>query len=109
MTDIWRSFVAQACMWLNGWHLAFSGPTVFQERNEHDLLKDFEDEIPGYLYNDRIVKAFSRLQLKAGEENIFANIKHCYSILVDMGLVGFNELTLIDAWERDLSKASYLR
>ena len=41
MTDIWRSFVAQRIAWENGWRLLFHGPTMEQERNVHDLMKDF--------------------------------------------------------------------
>ena len=54
MTDIWRSFVAQRIAYLNGWNILFHRATVTQERNEHNLLKDFEDEIPGYLNNEKI-------------------------------------------------------
>ena len=51
MTDIWRSFVAQRIAWENGWSILFHNATVFQERNEHSLIRDFEEEIPGYLNN----------------------------------------------------------
>ena len=107
MTDIWRSFVAQACMWLNGWHLAFSGPTVFQERNKHDLLRDLEDEIPGYLYNDRIVKALVKLPLKPGEGYLIENMKMCYSALISMGLIRKQEMTLLDAWQDGLANVGH--
>jgi hypothetical protein len=104
MTDIWRSFVAQACMWPNGWHIAFLSPTVYQERNQHNLLKDFEDELPGYLNNDRIVKRLMKLQLKSGKEYLFINMKKCYSLLIEMELIDSEELKLLDAWQKDLSK-----
>jgi hypothetical protein len=49
-TDIWRSFIGQRCLWEIGEGVTFHSPSeVYQDRNEHDLLKDFEDEIPGYL------------------------------------------------------------
>ena len=47
MTDIWRSFVAQRIAWTNNWSVLFDEPTVWQERNEHDLMRDFRDEVPG--------------------------------------------------------------
>ena len=53
MTDIWRSFIAQRIAWENDWHILFHEPTVEQDRNEHALLKDFSDEVPGYLHNAR--------------------------------------------------------
>src|SRR5690348_18334068 len=56
MTDIWRSFIAQRIAWTCGWNIAFHAADVIQERNEHSLLKDFEDEIAGYMHNGRICK-----------------------------------------------------
>ena len=47
MTDIWRSFVAQRVIH-QGHGILFHGRTVWQERNEHDLHRDFIDELPGY-------------------------------------------------------------
>jgi hypothetical protein len=78
MTDIWRSFVAQRCLWEIGEGVTFHSPSeVYQDRNEHDLLKDFEDEIPGYLKNDLIVETLQSLTLKQGQENICDNMLTC--------------------------------
>ena len=49
MTDIWRSFVAQRIAWENGWSVLFREATVRQRRNPHDLMRDFRDEVPGYV------------------------------------------------------------
>ena len=38
MTDIWRSFIAQICLYKLGKYLAFKEATVYQERNEHSLI-----------------------------------------------------------------------
>jgi len=105
MTDIWRSFVAQRIAHINGWSILFGGPTMKQERNWHDLLKDFEDEVPGYLHNSRIRDALESLSLKAGEENISENILCCYEKLVSMSLVGPEELKLLAAWLEDLKQS----
>jgi hypothetical protein len=104
MTDIWRSFIAQRILWENDWHLLFHTSTVWQERNEHNLMKDFEDEIPGYLNNDKIVKTLEDLNLKSGTRHMPDNVMRCYSTLVDMGLVGKEELSLLACWYDDLSK-----
>jgi len=104
MTDIWRSFVAQRIAWVNGWSVLFSEASVWQERNEHNLMRDFEDEIPGYLNNSKICLALERLNLKSGVEKIGDNLKTCYEKLVEMSIVGGEELPLIDAWNSDLKK-----
>ncbi len=102
MTDIWRSFVAQRIAYLNGWGVLFHTSTVFQERNEHDLLLDFEQEIPGYLHNARIREALNGLDLPAGADAIGRAVSMCYQRLIEMGLVGDAELPLLEAWLKDV-------
>ena len=58
VTDIWRSFIAQRCLWEVGYGVAFHAPESIQQRNMHNLLRDFEDEVPGYLNNNRIIAIF---------------------------------------------------
>jgi hypothetical protein len=102
MTDIWRSFVAQRVAWGRGWRVLFHGPTVRQERNEHNLMRDFEDETPGYLHNSSIADELGRLELKTAASSVAANMRACYAKLVEMALVGERELELLDAWVEDL-------
>ena len=104
MTDIWRSFIAQRIAWLNGWAVLFHEPTVKQQRNEHNLLHDFEDEIPGYLHNSAICEALEALPLKSGVEKIGDNLKVCYEKLVSMTLISAEELQLLDAWLEDIKQ-----
>lgn len=106
MTDIWRSFIAQRIAWANDWALLFHEPTVWQERNEHNLMRDFKDEVPGYLNNSAIGEALGQLDIKAGVEHLGENLRACYEKLVSMDLVGAQELDLVDAWLADL-KAIY--
>lgn len=102
MTDIWRSFVAQRIAWTMNWKINFHEPTVYQERNEHNLMKDFEDEIPGYLGNEKIVKLLQSLYLKKGIENINENLLVCYESLIKHGFIKKEELNLLQIWIKDL-------
>lgn len=102
MTDIWRSFIAQRIGWANGWSILFHEPTVWQERNEHNLMRDFADEVPGYLHNRAIGAALDALPLAPGLENLGGNLRLCYAKLVEMDLVGAAELPLLEAWLRDI-------
>jgi hypothetical protein len=103
MTDIWRSFVAQRVAWESGWSVLFHEPTVWQERNEHNLLRDFRDEVPGYLNNAAICEALAGLRLAPGR--VGENVTACYEKLVEMSLVGEKELPLLAAWLEDLAGA----
>jgi hypothetical protein len=102
MTDIWRSLVAQRIAAENGWWILFHGPTVRQERNEHSLMRDFADEVPGYLHNRAIVTALAAVSLRAGREHLGENLRSCYEALVALGVVPYAELALVDAWLSDL-------
>lgn len=106
MTDIWRSFIAQRIGWTCGWPILFHQSTVWQERNDHNLMNDFKDEISGYSNNDQIYKSLNALDLKPGVENIPANLKLCYQKLIDLGLVKAEEMGLLDAWIKDLQSIS---
>lgn len=104
MTDIWRSYVAQRIAWANNWSILFHEATVWQERNQHNLLKDFEDEIPGYLNNAKICTELAALPIQGGKEHILNDLIMCYDMLVDKGFVGVEEKTLVRAWVDDVQK-----
>lgn len=104
MTDIWRSYVAQRIAWANGWSILYHEATVWQERNQHNLMKDFEDEIPGYLNNAKICRELENLNIKGGKENMLEDLRTCYTMLTEKGFVGKEEMALVDAWCEDISK-----
>jgi hypothetical protein len=101
MTDIWRSFVAQRCLWELGYELEFHGADVVQMRNEHSLLRDFEEETVGYLRNDEIRGILESCALSAGPPHIGANMMRCYEALVREKVVEPQELDLLAAWLED--------
>lgn len=106
MTDIWRSFVAQRCLWELGHELEFHRADMFQDRNEHRLIDDFAQEHAGYLRNDDIRKLLANLDLQEGAEHLHANLADCYRALVRAEIVGEKELTLVDAWLEDCAALS---
>lgn len=103
MTDIWRSFVAQRIGQANGWTILFHESTVYQERNEHNLMKDFADEIVGYLNNRTICERLGALDLLPGAENIPENMRRCYRTLIELNMIGAEEIPLLNAWLADIS------
>jgi hypothetical protein len=109
MTDIWRSFVAQRVCQVNGWPVLFHDATVRQLRNDHNLMRDFEDEISGYTQNAKICSALGALQLRAGEQHTAANVRACYVELVSKGFLPERELELLGAWLHDLAKVGGMK
>lgn len=106
MTDIVRGFVAQRVGWTCGWRIVFHEATVFQERNSHDLLRDFRDELDGILLNKTAAAALDRLPLEVGEEAIPENMLRCYEALSRLKLVGADELRLLRAWLEDFQSVA---
>jgi hypothetical protein len=105
MTDIWRSFVAQRCLWETGSGVVFHPAEVVQDRNAHDLMRDFRDEVPGYLGNEEIARSLSRLELAPGTEATGENLERCYERLCADGFLPPGELPLVRAWRSDLASA----
>ena len=102
MTDIWRSFVAQRVAWTSDWAILFHEPNGRQERNQHDLLRNFADEVPGYLQNAALCEQLGALELAPGETRIGDNLRACYEALVKMEIFPARELDLVDAWIADV-------
>ena len=102
MTDIWRSFIAQRIAWTCDWPILYHNSTVWQERNDHSLIKDFEDEIPGYLNNETICRKLEDLDLASGEKNILGNLIRCYELMTENNFIGKEEMNLVNAFCQDI-------
>jgi len=100
-TDILRGYVAQPILWTKGLHLGFTNATVVQERNPHDFLKDFESEIPCYLYSERIINIVTRAihSDKTMEDNLY----NAYFALIHAGIVHQDEAKILEAWLKTIN------
>lgn len=101
MTDIWRSFIAQRCLWEMESGVVFHTSEVFQLRNDHILMKDFEDEVPGYLRNNEIVNCLTDLKFNK-DASPSENLLSCYESLINIEVFPKKEMRLVQAWVEDL-------
>ena len=104
MTDIWRGLIALRCLIADGRFLCFGNATVVQNRNEHALMGDFKDELPGYLRNEDIVERLWGLKLDSEGEAVSENLRRCYLALCELGVMPADELKLLDVWLDELSE-----
>lgn len=104
MTDIWKSFIAQRCLWAMDYKLVFHAAEVNQDRNIHNLMRDFEAEIPGYTQNEKLTKVLSETKLLAGKENTLRNLVVCYENLIANNIFPKEEMELVKAWANDFEK-----
>lgn len=111
MTDIWRSFIAQRILWDNNWGLLFHEATMTQKRNVHDLMHDFEDEVPGYLKNKKLCRILQDLSLPPGKEYLLSNLLACYEQLEIHNIIKPEEVILLKYWIEDfkrITKSNYV-
>lgn len=69
-------------------------------------MKDFEQEIPGYLHNEKIVSTLGSLNLRPGPSETASNLLRCYEKLVDGKFFPPQELRLVEAWLADIEAIS---
>jgi hypothetical protein len=98
MTDIWRSYIATHLLHLSRYEIVFLGSLAFQDRNAHNLLKDFSDEIPGYAGNARFINEMQKISLLGGVENFGKDLISIYQHLHSAGFFALKELESLRAW-----------
>jgi hypothetical protein len=101
-TDIWRSLVALNILKKDRKKILFHGTDMFQNRNYHDLNKDFKQEIPMYLLNKKIFKTLAEIKLKPGSTNYDHNLILSYQALIKKGFVQQKEMFYLKAWLADI-------
>jgi len=96
LTDILRGFVAWRILQERVETVSYHAPVVRQDRNEHDLLKDFVDENELYLHSDALISDLLELNL----ENLTTSqqISLCYEAFENRGVVKKSELEIIKGW-----------
>ena len=105
-TDIWRGLLAARCAWANGWSVLFHEASVWQERNEHNLMRDFRDEVPVYLKDREIGTILEKLDLPAGAQHVGANLHRCYEALAAASIIDPREIPLLETWLADVARVT---
>ena len=100
-TDILRGYVAQRMMWEQGLYLGFTSATVYQERNEHDLMRDFADEVEMYVGVRKVVNILDGLSLHGDP---LRDQYDAYTALRNASVVQDRELEILSAWSRDFER-----
>lgn len=80
MDDIYASLIVKRVARDRGWYIHFGYPLVYQERNEHDLLGDLDQEIDGYKRLNRIANILAGTEL-AGK-SVVEDVRVLYGALV---------------------------
>ena len=100
-TDILRSHIAQVIMNSLSIKWGFYPPTAYQNRNDHNLMMDFESEVSMYLKTREITSILSdnvRCNLSVSD-----NLANVYNALACNKIVKEQELNLVNQWLDDIS------
>ncbi len=103
-TDIWRGLIAQRILQNDNRKILFFGTTMRQDRNDHNLISDFRQEIPMYLMDQEIQNHLLKLKLKKGINNYLDNLNICYESLIKKNIISDNEKLFLKAWTKDYEK-----
>ena len=105
VSDIWRSYIAQALLSLKGLHVGFlPRPLVDQDRNAHSYLADLQSEIPLYLRAGTVVNfldVWRQEKIKLGEDktrSVEDLLEELYIELYERDIVQINDVYSIQRW-----------
>jgi hypothetical protein len=107
MTDIWRSYIAQRLFPGLDAQLVITSATVFQDRNEHDLMRDFRDEIEGYNGYERFVQVLEGTSIIGTSASVLCDLRTLYTALISDGFFASDELEILDAWIADMETLGF--
>jgi hypothetical protein len=69
LDDIWASYYVQS---KHGLCVVYNKPSVFQERNVHDISKDIENEVLGYKHSLEVVRSLPYIEKFLPHKSILA-------------------------------------
>jgi hypothetical protein len=87
MTDIWRGIIISGFIKENNMSTAFGKLGFHQDRNVHNLISDFVDEVSGHEHN-RTIKHISDEawhNCRLSDQNWAFSLTSIYSQLIDQG------------------------
>ena len=94
--DILKSYVAQYGLWAKGGLLGFTAPTAKQERNEHDLFKDFLEETDMYRLVPKVIQLLDEYKFQGDGQDLV----RIYSLFAHHGIVQKEEIPIVKEWCR---------
>ena len=99
--DILRGYVAQRLFWQQDLRLGFGPATVRQLRNQHDLMRDFADEVTMYREIESVVNV---LESREPAGTMGTGLVELYETLAGARLVPAEEVVAVKAWQSDLRR-----
>jgi hypothetical protein len=103
LTDILRGFVAVRILREYNQNVSFFSPVVYQDRNEHNLLSDFSQEVQLYKGAGEITEKLDKIQL-SNHRSMADQMITCYESLLSSAVISKDELISLANWMKDCDK-----
>ncbi len=99
VSDIWRGLIAQKYFAISELKTQFRGGLGFQDRNEHDLLKDFVDELEVHISTRILLEILEATNILEKSDFMLS----VYSSMFANGLITQEETPRLENWLADTS------
>lgn len=99
-TDIWRGYIAQRILWELDSNLIYLSPCVYQKRNVHNFMRDFDDEVEVYQNAEKLLHLLQNMTLKG---TVSEMLIQTYEMLVSEKFMVKHELDSAKEWVRLIS------
>jgi hypothetical protein len=96
--DILKSIIANIILRKKNKNIAFISPNVYQLRNEHDLIKDFQSEYSMYINNENILDFISNGIDTIDLHNDKALLKTIYNNLFEKKIITELDIQICEEW-----------
>jgi hypothetical protein len=110
MTDIWRGFVVQPAIRVLGGETVFGKLGFRQDRNEHNLLKDFESEAIGHIHSQTVYEVSKGVwnsdDFSRNPDSLLRGMNEIYKRLVKLSIIDQKELEIINAWSEAVTSSN---
>ena len=70
-------------------------------------MRDFQQEVEGYVGYERLVKTLADTPLAGGSANVLADLRVLYGALIAAGFLQEAELIVLDAWIQDITTLGF--
>lgn len=99
MDDIYASIICHRIMREYRWHAHYGLPMVFQQRNEHNTIKDMRAEIDGYERVARLADALDHLQLIG--DSVIDDCRRIWDLISAMALLPAQSIGAMEVYLDD--------
>jgi len=106
ISDIWRSYFAQCIFADTGLQLVFSPPKIYQERNEHNYLGDFDAEQDLYAKSGKLIEYLSQWDCEKCD-TVPKRMEQLWIDLYERGYIEINDVYAVQMWLGALTQSGY--